>query len=245
MTQCHMTSRHFLAVESLMRGVAVMPSRTFFGLSAGKQRKIIQAARTVFAAAPYTEVTIADIVNLAEIPRGSFYQYFTDKEDLYLYLLKTFMDDFQAKFLSNLVSLDGDLFATFRLSLQQTTAFLATSPDRGLLRNLFMRIDYHDFQKFSQRQPHQPPHPHHLLSKWSAEVERQTDFTKLRIDPDQFYLLFRMLLMILGHSMAHYFTTVEEQPEKASATFQQQYEMVLSWFEHGVALNSQGGNKDA
>lgn len=66
-----------------------MPTQTFFDLHPKKQDRILNAARQVFANAPYEKASIQAIIRAAEIPRGSFYQYFNDKEDLYLYLLQT------------------------------------------------------------------------------------------------------------------------------------------------------------
>ena len=55
-----------------------MPTQTFFDLSEEKRNRILSAARKVFAFAPYEKVTIQSIIEAADIPRGSFYQYFTD-----------------------------------------------------------------------------------------------------------------------------------------------------------------------
>lgn len=66
-----------------------MPSSTFFNLTPEKRDKLIRAARNEFARAPYGETSINRIIQEAEIPRGSFYMYFADKEDLFLYVLGT------------------------------------------------------------------------------------------------------------------------------------------------------------
>lgn len=63
-----------------------MPTQTFFSLNQDKQTHIYDAALRVFTRTPYEKVSIQNILDEADIPRGSFYQYFTDKEDLYLYL---------------------------------------------------------------------------------------------------------------------------------------------------------------
>ena len=65
-----------------------MPTQTFFDLREEKRNRILSAARKVFMSVPYEKVTIQSIIEAANIPRGSFYQYFTDKDDLYLYCQK-------------------------------------------------------------------------------------------------------------------------------------------------------------
>ena len=79
-----------------------MPTKTFFNLNEDKQLAVYNAALRLFAETSFDKVSIQSIVDEAHIPRGSFYQYFTDKEDLFLYLcqeidrkalLATYQDD--------------------------------------------------------------------------------------------------------------------------------------------------------
>ncbi|HKL47031.1 MAG TPA: TetR/AcrR family transcriptional regulator [Candidatus Izemoplasmatales bacterium] len=64
-----------------------MPKQTFFNLNKEKRNKITTAAIDEFADKVYEQVNLSDVIKKAEIPRGSFYQYFNDKKDLYLHLL--------------------------------------------------------------------------------------------------------------------------------------------------------------
>ncbi|MBI9106994.1 MAG: TetR/AcrR family transcriptional regulator [Spirochaetales bacterium] len=63
-----------------------MPSDTFFNLPKEKQERIIDSALTEFSKVHYRKVTIDMIVEKAEIPKGSFYQYFENKNDLFLFI---------------------------------------------------------------------------------------------------------------------------------------------------------------
>lgn len=63
-----------------------MPKDTFFNLPEKKRNRIISTAMTVFSKTHYKKVTIDSIVDDAEISKGSFYQYFEDKDDLYKYI---------------------------------------------------------------------------------------------------------------------------------------------------------------
>ncbi len=65
-----------------------MPKQTFFNLNENKQEKIINAAIEEFALNSFEKATIDNIVKKACIPKGSFYQYFENKEDVYKYLFK-------------------------------------------------------------------------------------------------------------------------------------------------------------
>ena len=56
---------------------------TFERLPKEKRDRILQAARAEFLRYPYEKTSINRILAEAEIPKGSFYQYFDDKADLF------------------------------------------------------------------------------------------------------------------------------------------------------------------
>ncbi|MCB8926870.1 MAG: TetR/AcrR family transcriptional regulator [Ardenticatenaceae bacterium] len=64
-----------------------MPKETFFNLPEDKRQRIIELALAEFAENDYDTASISRIVAQAGIAKGSFYQYFENKEDLYAYLL--------------------------------------------------------------------------------------------------------------------------------------------------------------
>jgi TetR/AcrR family transcriptional regulator len=64
-----------------------LPKPTFFNLPEDKRNALIELAIDAFAEKDYNQVSISRWVALAGIAKGSFYQYFEDKQDLYFYLL--------------------------------------------------------------------------------------------------------------------------------------------------------------
>jgi TetR/AcrR family transcriptional regulator len=64
-----------------------MPKQTFFNLPPEKREAITQIAINEFAECEFNDVSISRIVERAGIAKGSFYQYFEDKKDLFFYLL--------------------------------------------------------------------------------------------------------------------------------------------------------------
>jgi AcrR family transcriptional regulator len=65
-----------------------MPKQTFFNLPEDKRQQILDIAIDEFAEKDYRSVSITHIVDKAGIAKGSFYQYFEDKRDLFLHLLE-------------------------------------------------------------------------------------------------------------------------------------------------------------
>lgn len=106
-----------------------MPKQTFFNLPDEKREQIFQVALDEFAENDYDVASISRIVARAGIAKGSFYQYFADKEDLYGYLLGRLA---QAK--TEFLSLDRPdpqhigIFAYLRWLVEMGTAFELTYP---------------------------------------------------------------------------------------------------------------------
>lgn len=88
-----------------------MPTATFFNLPSEKREKLLRCARAEFARAPYTDASINRIIRAAGIPRGSFYQYFRDKEELFSYLLGQLGEQMVTTMQDLLDRREGDLFA--------------------------------------------------------------------------------------------------------------------------------------
>lgn len=66
-----------------------MPTATFTNLPPEKQERILNAAIKEFGARCLLEANLSNIVKDAKISRGSLYQYFPTKEDLYVYVFDT------------------------------------------------------------------------------------------------------------------------------------------------------------
>ncbi|MFB5088171.1 TetR/AcrR family transcriptional regulator [Psychrobacillus sp. PGGUH221] len=65
-----------------------MPFATFFNLSNEKKSMILEAGIAEFSENGYQKSSISSIIKKAGIPRGSYYQYFDDKLDLYEYVIE-------------------------------------------------------------------------------------------------------------------------------------------------------------
>jgi len=76
-----------------------------------KQRRLIGACWSEVSQVRFSEISISRIIAAAHIPRGSFYQYFEDKEDLLNYLMGDMREYFTAMLRGILVEKEGDLFA--------------------------------------------------------------------------------------------------------------------------------------
>lgn len=64
-----------------------MPKDTFFNLPEEKRQKIVEAAMLEFEEHSFDSASINQIISTAQISKGSFYQYFEDKRDLFKHII--------------------------------------------------------------------------------------------------------------------------------------------------------------
>ena len=89
-----------------------MCTDTFLRLPEEKRNRFLEAAWEEFTSAPFEEASINKIVRRAKIPRGSFYQYFSDKEDLFFYLQGSMLEHCMEEYIKLLVQSGGDFYQT-------------------------------------------------------------------------------------------------------------------------------------
>ena len=65
-----------------------MPSDRFLKLSINKKETVHQAIINEMKKHTYEHINVSNIVREADISRGSFYQYFINKDDFYFYILE-------------------------------------------------------------------------------------------------------------------------------------------------------------
>jgi AcrR family transcriptional regulator len=106
-----------------------VPTATFHNLPEAKRQLILDLAIEEFAAHDYPQASISRIVARAGIAKGSLYQYFADKSDLYLYLLQLAADEKRA-FLESARPPGGaaGFFATLRWLFQAGMQFEFSNP---------------------------------------------------------------------------------------------------------------------
>ena len=89
-----------------------MPSDTFFRLPEEKRSRILDAAWEEFTSVSFDQVSINRIIRAANIPRGSFYQYFDGKTELFRFLAEDMKQFALDGFLSVLRDNQGDLLVS-------------------------------------------------------------------------------------------------------------------------------------
>ncbi|MDX9871649.1 MAG: TetR/AcrR family transcriptional regulator [Clostridia bacterium] len=117
-----------------------MPTKTFFNLPEEKRNKLLEAIHEEFSRVSFEEVSINQIIRMAGIPRGSFYQYFEDKKDMLRYLLSDYQEMLKGHALVSLERNGGDLFQMFLDIFDFTYGYVTEEKNNAFFKNLFADI---------------------------------------------------------------------------------------------------------
>ncbi|WP_018931257.1 TetR family transcriptional regulator [Gracilibacillus lacisalsi] len=196
-----------------------MPNETFFNLPKEKKQKLLDALHREFTKAPLATASIAKIIAYAEIPRGSFYQYFTDKEDAYFYIFNQQTSLAMEKFLCILQSNNGDLFDTciefYRLIVEEQFTFF-----RNALLNMNSKIEEALSGIFASKE--KLDHFH--------QVQSQLDLASLKIEnEEELFQLMKMISAITFHNIIEKFSKNLPLDESIH-----NYQAQLQFIKHGV-----------
>lgn len=124
-----------------------MPTQTFWNLPEEKRQALIDICLDEFANNEYANASISRIVAQAGIAKGSIYQYFADKQELFLYLLDL-SNQKRLDYLRNegLPAADIGFFALLRWQMSASTRAALAYPQltRLFYRAMAGNLPFHD-----------------------------------------------------------------------------------------------------
>ena len=105
-----------------------MPKETFHNLESSKKQRITQAFLIEFSEKIFEEASISQVVKELGIAKGSIYQYFEDKLNLFLYL-KRHSEEVKLQYIHNLNRDDfDDFWEYYRAMYEQGVEFDLNHP---------------------------------------------------------------------------------------------------------------------
>jgi AcrR family transcriptional regulator len=125
-----------------------LPKETFFNLPDSKKLLIEDAAVDEFAQHGYDNASINRIVDECHIAKGSFYQYFEDKKDLYKHLINRISEEklsFVAPVLANIANMD--LFTLLGEMYRAALAYGRSSIKAAMIGNQVYKNQDHPVHK--------------------------------------------------------------------------------------------------
>ena len=155
-----------------------MPKETFLKLSKEKQQKVINSAKKEFARVPIENVSIKNIVEEADIARGSFYQYFENKEDLLIYILKENSEKLNTKLKRKVKETNGDVFELYIFLYDSMIEEFTDNSDQELFRQIFINLKSSDenvFDLVKRTKPQDIIDYYEQIDKSNLKIENYED----------------------------------------------------------------------
>lgn len=125
-----------------------VPKERFLNLPDEKRRRICEAAYDELRRVTYDQLSINQIIQKADISRGSFYQYFQDKDDLLTYMMRDFQESCMKTMRSSIENQDGDIFNICLEVVKQIVAFGEQKEHYQVLKNIFSDLKLGKVQSF-------------------------------------------------------------------------------------------------
>ncbi len=201
-----------------------MPTETFMKLPEEKKNKILQAAKKEFTRVPFEQTSIKNIVEGAEIARGSFYQYFTSKEDLLQYMMKDDMDNLDNFIREKLQESKGDIFEAYLAIYDYMTKKAWKDKDLQFYKRLIENAKVVEDESSILRIPKDIKGPFH-----KEEFIRLIDTSKLQIQNEEdLHIVIQMLYLITRKALVNNFKY--QSTEEA----RKEYLKMIDYLKNGV-----------
>ena len=185
-----------------------MPKKTFYNLAPEKRELISAAARKEFARVPLAEASIARIIKDADIPRGSFYQYFEDKDDLFTQIAAEEVKEKFVSFTNKVIQKEGDLLSAVEEFFEDYINHLGTEENKNLERNIFLSMN----EKMRNRMV--PTHKEHPCMEEFKTVMEAIDRKRLGLASEkEFKYLSKMLNGILFRLLTQFLNDITSKEE--------------------------------
>lgn len=219
------------ATSLLSEGGKIVPSKTFYNLSETKRERIIAGAMKEFSDKSFNDVSISSIVKNSNISRGSFYQYFEDKKDLYFYLIGKFRYNYRQLMLKSFKENNGDFFAAYCEFGRKYIKYIRESEKFGFFENMYLHMNYQIRQEAGVDMSGGQSRKKNTRKKTTTErIIESVDRSQLYANTDKEIIdILKYILNILDDTIMEGFweeLTIEET--------QQLFEKRLGWISYGV-----------
>ena len=159
-----------------------MPKQTFFNLKEDKKEKIEKALIKEFSRNSFEKASISNIILEANIPRGSFYQYFEDKEDAIYYIIDKYLEKEKNKIYQYLLRNKGDIFETAVNIYEDMAKITERDENERLFKNILQEVKKNNINIFGECKEM-------LRSKRTIEKMINKEELKIENDDDLPYFL--------------------------------------------------------
>lgn len=126
-----------------------MPSQTFNNLAEEKRQRIFNAIYIELKRVPFPEMSINQIVKNAGIPRGSFYQYFKNKDDAFDFFVIESSKKIKDCVIRRVSEMHGDIFEIAEKVFEEMAKAGAEQYKMEVLHHVMPYVDVKKLDPFS------------------------------------------------------------------------------------------------
>lgn len=119
-----------------------MAKQTFLNLPEEKRMKIFNSLKKEFSRVALKDALVSNIVKEAEIPRGSFYQYFEDIGDAYYYVINEYSKEIKKYLLEDLVKCNGDIVLAYNHLYRYILDMIEDENNKDYFEKIFLNMSY-------------------------------------------------------------------------------------------------------
>ena len=160
-----------------------MPTQTFLNLPKEKQNKILESAKLEFSNHLYEDASINRIIKNIDMCRGTFYLYFTNKEDLYFYMIGLLKEKMKKTLKKISKENNKDVKKIF------ISIFDYEIKNKNLINNIFINFNTNHVEKIM---------PPEIINK---EILNLFDFSKYNVNADDIFVVIHILNTMLVQSI--------------------------------------------
>ena len=186
-----------------------MPKQTFFNLKEEKKKKIEKALIKEFSNNTFEKASISNIIAEANIPRGSFYQYFEDKEDAIYYIINKYLEKEKNRIYQYLLKNKGDIFETAINIYEDTAKITEKNENEELFKNILQELKKNNINVFDE---------HKKILKSQKTIEKMINKTELNIenevDLQDFLRILNVIIRAISMEVVLKKLTVEEGKQR-------------------------------
>lgn len=176
-----------------MKEVIILPKQTFFNLKDNKKEKIEQALIKEFGQASFEKASISNIIREADIPRGSFYQYFENKEDAISYIIGKFIKEEKEKIYSRLLKNNGDIFQTSIDLYDHLIEVMSKTKNLNLFKNILQELRKNNINAFEDNTE---------IIYTKKTITSMINKSELNLDNDEELIYFLKILNVITRNIA-------------------------------------------
>jgi TetR/AcrR family transcriptional regulator len=124
-----------------------VPKETFFKIDPEKRERLLREAARLFAERGFNQTDMAELAGRAGVAKGSIYNYFESKEDLYLYVCRDGIERSRKAIYSDMDP-DWDIYRQVDHMFRQGMRFVQSHPEYLIL---YANISSAGMERFSEQ----------------------------------------------------------------------------------------------